>query len=60
MGYLHADPYAFRLYSIVHKDRSFEKTYDTKKMMGFFRQIQWYRVWTYIYVLIICRIPKMW
>ncbi|PIO13250.1 hypothetical protein AB205_0020860 [Aquarana catesbeiana] len=32
---LHADPYAFRLYSIVRKDRSFEKTYDTKKITFF-------------------------
>ncbi|PIO15501.1 hypothetical protein AB205_0083500 [Aquarana catesbeiana] len=36
---LHADPYAFRLYSNVRKDRSFENTYDTKKMTFVFRQI---------------------
>ncbi|PIO13337.1 hypothetical protein AB205_0137130 [Aquarana catesbeiana] len=41
---LHADPYAFCLYSIVRKDRSFENTYDTKKIKFFLRQIRWYRV----------------
>ncbi|PIO14259.1 hypothetical protein AB205_0081890 [Aquarana catesbeiana] len=33
---LHADPYAFRLYSSIHKDRSFKNTYDTKKITFFF------------------------
>ncbi|PIO27631.1 hypothetical protein AB205_0021180 [Aquarana catesbeiana] len=42
---LHADPYAFRLYSIVRKGRSFENTYDTKKITFFiFCQIRWCRV----------------
>ncbi|PIO27860.1 hypothetical protein AB205_0077320 [Aquarana catesbeiana] len=41
---LHADPYAFHLYSNVRKDRPFENTYDTKKMTFVFRQIRWYRV----------------
>ncbi|PIO14274.1 hypothetical protein AB205_0044680 [Aquarana catesbeiana] len=57
---LHADPYAFCLYSIAQKDRSFEKTYNTKKMTFFFSPNTMVQGWTYIYVLLICHIPKMW
>ncbi|PIO31964.1 hypothetical protein AB205_0126530 [Aquarana catesbeiana] len=39
---LHADPYAFRLYSIVRKYRSFETTYVNKKMTFVLLEIRWY------------------
>ncbi|PIO36601.1 hypothetical protein AB205_0016460 [Aquarana catesbeiana] len=45
---LHADPYFFRLDSIVLKDRSLQNTYDTKKITFFFSPNTMLQGWTHI------------